>query len=235
MASKTAAAATETATVVIKYWGILARARGLFQMCLEKDQPFEHRTEMAGMGCAFFGAESTNLAPPVLVDGDLTLSQSVACYTYLGKKLGFTSGIDGPRSEARALQYMEDLNELHTEITQKAFASKTDVAALQTYLGDKRYKARLQAINRAVSGEFFFGSEPSYVDFYADAVLTMCEAKFLNPIKPKSGDTLETFAPKLVAAVAAIRGRPAAAKLPDLPWVPDSIVISEERVATWKA
>ena len=233
MASKSSAAAS--AAILIKYWGIRARSRGLFQMCLEKGQPFEHQTDMADMGCAFFGAESTNLAPPVLVDGDLTLSQSVAVYTYLGKKLGFTAGIDGPRSEARALQYMEDLNELHTELSQKAFASKTDVVALQTYLVDKRYKARLQAIDRAISGDFFFGSEPSYVDFYADAILTMCEGKFLNPLKPKSGDTLEMFAPKLVTAVAAVRQRPAAAKLPDVPDVPASIVLSDERVATWKA
>ena len=56
--------------IIIKYWPILARGRGLFQMCAEAGVPFEHDTDMKGFGAALFGAESTNLAPPIIIDGD---------------------------------------------------------------------------------------------------------------------------------------------------------------------
>ena len=204
-------------------------------MCVEKGQAFEHHTDMNEFGAAFFGAESTNLAPPIIVDGDIVVSQSTACHFYLGKKLGFTAGIDTLADEAKALQYMQDMNDMHTEMTKAAFASKTDVKDIQEYLTGKRYKAHMEAIDRAIVGPFFFGEEPSYVDFYADGVLTMCENKFLNPLLPKSGDTLQEYSPKLVALVAAIRDRPAAAKLPDVPPVPARLaeMMSAERVATW--
>lgn len=221
--------------IVIKYWPILARGRGLFQMCIETDQAFEHHTDMKEFGAALFGAETTNLAPPIIIDGDVTVSQSTATHVYLGKKLGFTVGIDTPGAEARALQYMQDLNDMHTEMTKAAFASKTDVKDIQEYLTGKRYKQHLEAIDRSIVGPFYFGAEPSYVDFYADGVVTMCEGKFLGPLLAKSGDTLSMHAPKLVAAVAAIRARPAASKLPDVPPVPASLagMMSAERVVTW--
>ena len=101
--------------IVIHYWSILARASGLFRMCVEKNVPFEHQKDMKKFGAAFFGADSSNLAPPIIVDGDLTLSQSSACHMYLGKKLGFTTGIDTPEAEARAIQCMIDLEDLHSE------------------------------------------------------------------------------------------------------------------------
>ena len=53
--------------IIIKYWPILARGRGLFQMCAEAGVPFEHDTDMKGFGAALFGAESTNLAPPIII------------------------------------------------------------------------------------------------------------------------------------------------------------------------
>ena len=223
--------------IIIKYWPILARGRGLFQMCAEAGVPFEHDTDMKGFGAALFGAESTNLAPPIIIDGDLTLSQSTATHQYLGKKFGLTSGIDSPGREALALQYMSDMNDLHSELVQKAMAGRLatppDVAALQEYITGSRYKAFLAAINRAIAGPFFFGAEPTYVDYYADGVVTMCHEKFLGPLVPKSGDTLETHAPKLMAIVSAIRARASAALLPKVNPVPPNLVVTPERVATW--
>ena len=90
--------------IIIKYWPILARGRGLFQMCAEAGVPFEHDTDMKGFGAALFGAESTNLAPPIIIDGDLTLSQSTATTSTSAKSLG-SPGIDSPAREALALQY----------------------------------------------------------------------------------------------------------------------------------
>ena len=107
-----------------------------------------------------FGAESTNLAPPIIID-DLPAEHG---NSYLGKKFGLTSGIDSPAREALALQYMSDMNDMHSELVQKAMAGRLatppDVAALQEYITGSRYKAFLAAINRAIAGPFFFGAEP---------------------------------------------------------------------------
>jgi len=223
--------------IVIKYWPILARGAGLFRMCVEKDVPFDHQTDMAGFGAALFGADSANLAPPILIDGDLTISQSSACHMYLGKKLGFTAGINTLEDEARALQYMGDLSDLHADCQEAAIAGKAskDVAALQAYLTGDRYKSTLRAIEKCVKGPYYFGSEPSYMDFYADCYLCMLEGKWLGPLIPKSGDTIEMYAPKLKAAVAGVRALPSAAKMPKLPPVPSSLTLTAERVATWQA
>ena len=96
------------APLVIKYWACHGRCRGLFQMLAETDTPYEHVTDMGAFGAAHFGAATANLAPPIVVDGALVLSQTVAVYTHLGKKLGFTCGIDTPAAEAQALQFMTD-------------------------------------------------------------------------------------------------------------------------------
>jgi len=50
--------------------------------------PFEHVSEMPQLAgiCGAFGAESTTFAPPVVQDGDYTISQSTACAMYCGKK-----------------------------------------------------------------------------------------------------------------------------------------------------
>ena len=60
----------------------------------------------------------------------------------------------------------------------------------------------------------------------------MCHEKFLGPLVPKSGDTLKTHAPKLMAIVSAIRARPSAL-LPKVNPVPPNLVVTPERVATW--
>ena len=50
-----------------------------------------------------------------------------------------------------------------------------DVAALQAHLTGSRYKSHLAAIDRMLQGDYFFGGEsPSYVDHYADFVVTIC-------------------------------------------------------------
>ena len=116
------------APIVLKYWPILARGGGLMRMCCEKNLPFEHDTDMKEFGAAWFGAETGNLAPPILIDGDLTISQSSACHVYLGKKLGLTAGIDTLEADCRAMQYMADLHDLHAEVLAPA---RVDPTALQ--------------------------------------------------------------------------------------------------------
>ena len=225
------------APLVIKYWACHGRCRGLFQMLAETSTPYEHVTDMGAFGAAHFGAATANLAPPIVVDGALVLSQTVAVYTYVGKKLGFTVGIDTPAAEAQALQFMTDMNELHSELMAEANAGQAtnDVAALQAHLTGSRYKSHLAAIDRMLQGTYFFGGEaPSYVDHYADFVVTICYEKFLKPVEGKSGDTLAANAPKLMGMLAKLRARPSARQLPDLPAVPPELVIPEARVATWK-
>ena len=227
---------TEMPMIVIKYWPILARASGLFRMCAEAGVEWKHVTTAPVMGAAFFGAETSNLAPPILEDGDVVLSQAVACHQYLGNKFGFNKNIKIPEL---AIQYMNDLSDLHSEMGDKAIAGKksNDVHALQEYVMGDRYKRHLQAINRSIKGPYYFGDEPTYVDFAVCSYLDMCEYKWLLPLVPKSGDTIAKYAPKLKSIYEKIRSLPSAtnnAKINDANPVPPGLVLTPERVATWK-
>ena len=219
-------------TITIKYWPILARGSGLYRMMAEKGQDFEVINDMNQFGCALFGAETTNLAPPILVDGELTISQSVPCHLYLGRKLGYDAGIDVPEV---AIQYMEDLNDLHTELNRAANPSGSaadDVAELKELITGGRFLKILCAINRSIKGPYYFGAEPTYVDFYACGVFEMCEGKWLTPLTPYSGDTIAEHAPKLKVVLSSIR-QLGLEKLPKVPQVPPAFVLSAERCATW--
>jgi glutathione S-transferase len=222
--------------IVIQYWSIMARASGLFRMCAEAGVEWKHIASREEMGAALFGAKSSNLAPPILQDGDVILSQAVPCHQYLGNKFGFNKDIPVPEV---ALQYMEDLSDLHSQMADASMEGKAtnDVHALQKYLTGDRYKYHLGAINRSIKGPFYFGDNPTYVDFAVCSYLDMCEGKWLIPLEPKSGDTLAKYAPKLKAIATAIRDLPSATqneKISKLPWVPPPLVLKSDRVATWK-
>jgi hypothetical protein len=62
----------------------------------------------------------------------------------------------------------------------------------------------------------------------------MCDGRFLNPLKAKSGDTLELYAPKLKAIAEKLRALPSAKQVEHLLMVPPPLVLSDALVATWK-
>ena len=209
--------------ITIKYWPILARASGLFRMCVEAGVEFQHVTDPKSFGAAFIGDLSgTNLAPPILVDGDLVISQASACHSYLGHKLGFTKGI--PVNEL-AIQFVSDLSDLHQDMW-----TANDSGKLHAYLTGDRYKSHLGVIERSIKGPYYFGDTPTYVDFATTSYFDMCEHKWLNPLREKSGDTLAAC-PKLKAVLSSIRSLPSAAKLAHVNPVPPHFVLTPEQVA----
>jgi glutathione S-transferase len=220
--------------IKIYYWPMLARASGLFRMCAQAGIEWEHVTDAKQMNCALFGASTLNLAPPIIRDGQVTISQSIACHTYLGNKFGFDKDIPFPEL---ALQYMNDLNDLHDEMKAAAMKGEAakDIKYLQKYIEGDRYKTHLATINRQIKGPFYFGNEPTYVDFYASSMFEMCEGRWLNPLIDKTGDTLNAYAPKLRLVLEGIRGMGSASKLKDIPPLLPSRVLTSERVATWKS
>ena len=54
-------------------------------MLEEANVPYVHKSEFSDLAkkCSVFGAESTTIAPPVVVDGDYTVSQSVVLIMYV--------------------------------------------------------------------------------------------------------------------------------------------------------
>lgn len=241
--SKTTVPATTTemssappaSSLTIKYWPLRARASGLFRMLAEANVEYEHMTDQKSMGCSLWGAETTNLAPPILVDHEakLTLSQTIPLHAYIGNKYGFNKGINVPEL---ALQYAFDLEDLLSEIRDSASKDQTTdsgVSELKAYLTGDRYKNHLRCIDRCIKGPYYFGEDYTYVDFLACCYLDMAVGGWLGPLKEKTGDTLEMHAPKLKAVYEKICALPSASKLDHLPLVPPSVVLSPERVAMW--
>jgi len=222
----------------IYYWPFKARASGLFRMLVESDVSFEHLTDRGAMPCALWGQSSTNLAPPIIVDHQaasgksLTLSQAVPCHAYIGTKLGLDKGIDVPEI---AQQYMQDWSDWHSELAEKAVADRKDngISALKQHIMSDRYKMHLQAINRSIKGPYYFGETPTYVDFALCSYLDMACEKWLDPLLPKSGDTLTAHAPKAAHIYQQLCRLPSASKLDHLLRAPASLVIPHERVAMW--
>lgn len=217
--------------IVIQYWPMLARASGLFRMCAEAGATWEHKTDAKAMGCVMFGAEdSKNLAPPVVIDGQVTISQGIACHVYLGNKFGLNKNIPYPEL---ALQYMHDLDDLHNEMKGAFMKGKDDVIDLKEYLTGDRYKKHMSAIDRQIKGPFYFGDEPTYVDFIAVSYFEMCEGRWLNPLLDKSGDTIAEHAPKLRILLDKVRALESAVKLKSIPPLLPNRKLSPEQVATW--
>lgn len=216
--------------IVIHYWPMLARASGLIRMCAEAGVAWEHKTEMKEFGCALFGADSENLAPPIITDGEVTISQSIACHVYLGNKFGFNKNIPYPEL---ALQYMLDLDDLHNEMKGAYMKGADDIKDLKEYLTGDRYKNHLSAVNRQIKGPYYFGNDPTYLDFMAVSYFDMCETRWLNPLLDKSGDTVAEHAPKLRTLLDRTRALESAKKVESLPQVLPSRIVSPERVATW--
>ena len=106
------------------------------------------------------------------------------------------------------------------------------MAKLKELITGGRYLKILCAINRSIKGPYYFGAEPTYVDFYACGVFEMCEGKWLTPLTPYSGDTIAEHAPKLKVVLSNIR-QLGLEKLPKVPQVPPAFVLSAERCATW--
>eukprot|EP00954_Amorphochlora_amoebiformis_P023827 1362311-Amorphochlora_amoeboformis.AAC.2 len=72
--------------LTLYYWPLLGRSAGIFRMLQEAKADYTHvsdKKEMAKVCAAFGASKGANFAPPVLVDGEVKLSQSIAIMIYL--------------------------------------------------------------------------------------------------------------------------------------------------------
>ena len=113
---------------------------------------------------------------PFLLDGDVCITQSLACIRYLGRKLGIM-----PKGERDLVlcetveQEIYELKNRMTEVCYSPYHMHTPNMIAQTegkhdfhYLKNRfinRIKNRLPLIGDLMKGDFLLGDEPVYVDF----------------------------------------------------------------------
>ena len=97
-----------SSVIKVYYWPLLARGASLVRMLEHTGTPYEYLSGMPSFTnvCSVWEGEGDTLAPPVLVDGDFSISQSTATCFYLGKKLGLTPP---DFNEFKAMQYLVDI------------------------------------------------------------------------------------------------------------------------------
>jgi glutathione S-transferase len=187
-------------SIKVYYWPFLARGASLVRMLEHTGTPYEFISDKAEMAkvCSSFGATGTTFAPPVLVDGDYTIAQSGAATLYLGHKLGLTpEGYD----QFKATQYILDIVDTFEGGIGK---SNEDGATLKAYLTGPRFASQMGNIERSIAGPFYFGAEPSAVDFYLLMHLEMRTTSIFGPLRERFGfDALAAF-PKVAGVYAAL-------------------------------
>lgn len=188
-------------TIKVYYWPMLARGAALVRMLEHTGTPYEHISDRAEMAkvCSSFGAHSTTFAPPVIVDGDYTIAQSGAATLYLGNKLGLTpEGYD----QFKATQYVLDIVDTFEGGIGK---NNEDGATLKSYLTGPRFASQMGNVERSIAGPFFFGAEPSAVDFFLLMHLDMRTTSIFGPLRERFGfDALAAF-PKVAGVYAALQ------------------------------
>lgn len=165
----------------VYYWPMAGRAGSVFRMLEHSGIPYEHKStypEIAEMASAF-GAATDTFAPPIIVDGDITVSQSTACSIYVGQKCNLCppEGVNG----AKVFQYMADLVDFYENGL--GAAKDKGGAELKKFLEGSRFQAFTANIERAIQGPFYFGESPCYVDFFLCALHDWACATFLDRLK----------------------------------------------------
>lgn len=178
-------------TITVYYWGFLGRGASLVRMLEHTGTAYEYVSDKAKMAeyCSLFGSTGYDtLAPPVVVDGDTVISQSVATCLYLGKKLGLQpSGYD----DFKALQYCQDIVDTFEGNLGK---NNENGESLKSFLDGDRYKALMGNLERSIKGPFYFGDQPSSVDFFLTQHMDWRCANVFDPLKAKGYDYLEPYA-----------------------------------------
>mmetsp|Transcript_143185 Transcript_143185/g.249714 ORF Transcript_143185/g.249714 Transcript_143185/m.249714 type:complete len:232 (+) Transcript_143185:1-696(+) len=197
-----------TDKITLYYWPMHFRCGALVYMMEQAGVPYEHVSDKALMAtkATVFGAEAgVNIAPPILDDGGKLISQSTACTMYLGKKLGFDKGVD----DCLAVQYLCDIVDWCEGGIGK---NNEDAASLKKYLEGGRFAAMGGCVERNIKGPYFFGEEPSFVDFFLLQHMDWRKSLF-EKLQAKTGtDYLAPF-PKIKAVAEALRALPSYTKL----------------------
>jgi len=191
----------------IYYWPMLARGASLVRMLEHTGTPYEYVSDRASISAvaSCMGAAADVFAPPIVVDGDYTLSQSVACCIYIGNKVGLN-----PKCQAfdsfKATQYLVDVIDAFED--RRGFGGNNEHGpTLKKFLEGERWANLMGNIERSIKGPYYFGDEPSCCDFFLLQALDWREPTF-EKLKAKLGvDPMAPF-PKAVAVAAALRASP---------------------------
>lgn len=235
LGSLTAAATTSIAvmdkrTLTLYYWPFMGRAGAVVRMLDATKTPYKwisvdrnHPTspesvEMLSMLSArarpYHAVTGTctdcdTFAPPVVVDGDAVVSQSVAVAMHVGDRVGF-GGTRIP-SIPKAVQYMNDVADFCSEAMAAAL-SPDAVVKVRAFIEGGRMDAWLSNIEHSISGPYYFGQWPSYVDFHLLHMVDWAiEDAFLIALTPKleaRGISPLSKVPKLRTLLALLRAEP---------------------------
>lgn len=195
-----------------------------------------------------FGTEGTTFSPPIVVDNGVVLSQRIPICVHIGRRCGFTPPeVD----EVKALQYMHDILDLFERGLEHA-ASIGGAAGLLSFLrGDtstssaagvadpdacsassaaaiptpSRFRALAGTIERQIKGPFYFGTAPTYVDFFLVQCLDRAGAWALDRLVEAMG-VPDFFAPftKIRTIAARIHTLPSGRRGAELPTLTSDLV-----------
>ena len=219
----------------IYYWPYLGRSAGAVRMCDAAGIVLPHISDkdkvmkvVSARGQSYEQATTDPttdvFAPPILYDGDMLLSQSVAIQLYLGEKLGFDKGIP---STAKAVQHMADLNDFLGEV----FDNFYDMAAMRKF-NEERFGAWVGCLDRSITGPFFYGTSVTYVDFYFLMVIDWVHKIVYDALEYKTGDLFLPYA-RITSLRALLHRQPWYALQPESIITNDHYMTPPERAATY--
>ena len=220
------------ATLKVYYWPFMIRSAPLVRMLEHTSTPYEHigPPDLMALGSAW-GGTGCNFAPPIVVDGDYKVSQSVACSLYVGKRTGL---IPKKFDECLAVQFMGDIVDTFENNLGK---NNEQGPTLKKFLTGERWPKLLANIERAIVGPYYFGDEPSCVDFFLLGHVDWRNTGMFDRLMKEKGlgDWLAAC-PKIKALTAALRAAPGYKNYSGkLAIVMPSMLIKDEVLASYDA
>ena len=157
----------------------------MLHMCVDVGGVCEEVTDQKTiLALSHSSGKGDTFAEPIVTYGDLQLSQGIAATIFIGETLGF----DVPETrKPKAMQYMLDLrdfidNSWLAALTVLSGGDKSlypvlggNATAVQrrfdAYAESGRLKEFVDHFERSIIGPYYFGSSPSYVDYYFVSVI----------------------------------------------------------------
>ena len=191
------------APLTVYYWPMFGRGGPVCRMLEHAGIAYVHKSEFPEIAslCSAFGASTDTFAPPVVVDGELTLSQSVPCAIYIGRKCGLCPP-EGTE-DAKSFQHLMDIIDFY-EIGIDGAKGKGG-AALKQFLEGDRFVKQKANIERGIQGPFYYGEKPCYVDFVLCAQQDWIKATLLDRLKAEKGVNAFAEDSKIMGVVNGIR------------------------------
>mmetsp|Transcript_31725 Transcript_31725/g.62928 ORF Transcript_31725/g.62928 Transcript_31725/m.62928 type:complete len:217 (-) Transcript_31725:84-734(-) len=188
---------------------MLARGGTLVRMLEHTSTPYEYISDSSRFGevAGRWGASTGCFAPPVVVDGEYTISQSTATCMYVGNRCGLNG------SEAfdavKAQQHLADI----VDVFENNLGKKNeDGATLKEFLKPGgRWHQLMGNIEAGVgSGPYYFGSDqPSCVDFFLAHHIDIRVVTLFGPLAEATGQDLKALIgdyPKAMGIYEALSG-----------------------------